>query len=101
MRTLLCLSFLVFALPACAADAEFTPLFDGKTLDGWKKTGNAKWSVEEGAIVGRGDAGHLFSPRGDYVNFEQRAKVVINDFGNSGFYFRTKFGDGFFVGYEA
>jgi len=84
-----------------SANAQFVKIFDGKTLDGWKKTGNAKWSVEEGAIVGRGDAGHLFSPRGDYVNFEQRAKVVINDFGNSGFYFRTKFGDGFPAGYEA
>ena len=90
------------AAAAAAKDAQgFARMFDGKTLDGWKKSGNAKWTVEDGAIVGRGDAGHLFSPRGDYVNFEQRARVVINDAGNSGFYFRTAFGDGFPAGYEA
>ncbi len=27
-------------------------LFDGKTLDGWKDTGPAKWSVQEGSIMG-------------------------------------------------
>ncbi len=86
---------------AANANAGFVRIFDGKTIDGWKAGGKAKWSVEDGAIVGRGDAGHLFSPRGDYVNVEQRAKVVINDAGNSGFYFRTQFSDGFPPGYEA
>jgi hypothetical protein len=76
-------------------------LFDGKTIDDWKKSGEAQWTVEEGVLVGRGKAGHLFSPRGDYKNLEQRALVMINDQGNSGFYFRTAFGDGFPDGYEA
>jgi glucose/arabinose dehydrogenase len=89
------------AAPAAKDAQGFVRIFDGKTLDGWKKSGNAKWTVEDGAIVGRGDAGHLFSPRNDYVNFEQRARVVINDAGNSGFYFRTAYGDGFPAGYEA
>src|SRR6185295_1924067 len=66
-----------------AGTSKWVRIFDGKTLDGWKQSGAAKWSVEEGEIVGRGDAGHLFSPRGDYKNFEQRARVVINDEGNS------------------
>jgi hypothetical protein len=46
----------LFALPAArsADDAQgFKPLFDGKTLDGWKQHGGkAKYSVEDGAIVG-------------------------------------------------
>jgi hypothetical protein len=46
----------LFALPAArsADDAQgFQPLFDGKTLDGWKQHGGkAKYSVEDGAIVG-------------------------------------------------
>jgi hypothetical protein len=44
-----------FAIPAFAADEEgFKPLFDGKSLDGWKQHGGvAKYSVENGEIVGR------------------------------------------------
>ena len=39
------------ALPAVADDAGFTPIFDGKSLEGWE--GKDFWSVEDGAIVGR------------------------------------------------
>lgn len=51
--------FALLALCPLAARADhhegegFTPLFDGKTLDGWeKKGGEASYAVEEGAIVG-------------------------------------------------
>jgi hypothetical protein len=46
---------LLFTLPAHSADEEgFKPLFDGKSLAGFKQHGGqAKYSVEEGAIVGR------------------------------------------------
>lgn len=38
---------------AYSADSGFVPLFDGKTLDGWKQhSGKAKYTVEDGAIVG-------------------------------------------------
>lgn len=41
-----------------ARDNGFTPLFDGKTLAGWttrggRYDGNAVWTVEDGALVGR------------------------------------------------
>jgi glucose/arabinose dehydrogenase len=103
--------------PAADSTAGSTPdpdhgkgwvkLFDGKSIDGcqrideWKRSGEAQWSVEDGILVGRGKTGHLFSPRGDYVNVEQRCSAMINGGGNSGFYFRTAFGDGFPSGYEA
>src|SRR5690349_12154204 len=58
--TRLIASFLVcFALSACsqvagAADEfnekEAKPLFDGKSLDGWKGETKNAWRVEEGAI---------------------------------------------------
>jgi len=36
-----------------AADVKFTPLFDGKTLDGWKQLGGkAKYEAKDAAIVG-------------------------------------------------
>jgi hypothetical protein len=45
---------LLAALPAAAQDDGFKPLFDGKSLNGWKQHGGrAKYSVEDGAIVGR------------------------------------------------
>jgi len=43
----------------------------------------------------------LFSERDDYVNMVYRVEAMINDHGNSGQYFRTKFEPGFPAGYEA
>jgi hypothetical protein len=95
----------VLALPVRAADdsTKFVPLFNGKDLTGWEvfPSGTGQWKVEDGAIVGSGPASHLFTKRDDYTDFHLRAEVMINDGGNSGMYFRTKFGPGFPKGYEA
>ncbi|MCY3001282.1 MAG: DUF1080 domain-containing protein [Planctomycetota bacterium] len=80
---------------------DWVKIFDGETLDGWQISNDGKWVVENGEIVGRGNASHLFSPRGDYKDFEVRAKLRINGGGNSGLYFRTKFGPNWPEGYEA
>lgn len=72
--------------------------FDGKLKDG---TTVHLWRVEDGQIIGGGPASHLFSERGDYVDFHYRVEAKINDKGNSGQYFRTEFGPGFPKGYEA
>ncbi|MEQ1892534.1 MAG: DUF1080 domain-containing protein, partial [Planctomycetota bacterium] len=77
------------------------PLFDGATLDGWKISDDGNWSVEDGVILGQGKTSHLFSPRGDYTNFEVRGRFKISDGGNSGFYFRTGYAAGWPPGYEA
>jgi hypothetical protein len=53
------------------------------------------WRVEDGILIGSGPSTHLFSDRGDYENFYFRVEVMINDHGNSGQYFRTKFGPAF------
>lgn len=59
------------------------------------------WEVKGGLLVGAGPASHLFSEKDDYTDFHYRVEVKINDKGNSGQYFRTKFGGGFPLGYEA
>jgi 3-keto-disaccharide hydrolase len=84
-------------------DQGFVQLFNGKDLTGWKThpKDKAKWEVKDGVLVGSGEAGHLFSERGDYENFVYRVEAKINDHGNSGQYFRTKFGPSFPSGYEA
>jgi hypothetical protein len=72
--------------------------YDAETKDG--KTVSL-WSVKDGMLVGAGPASHLFSEKDDYTDFHYRVEVKINDKGNSGQYFRTKFESGFPTGYEA
>ena len=59
------------------------------------------WAVKDGMLVGAGPASHLFSEKNDYTDFHYRVEAKINDKGNSGQYFRTKFEGGFPPGYEA
>ena len=54
-----------------------------------------------GILIGSGPSSHLFTEREDYSDFIFRVEAQINDNGNSGQYFRTKFGPGFPLGYEA
>lgn len=86
-----------------ADESKWVSLFDGKTLDGWKKVGNedSKWEVKDGAITGTGQPSMLVTTTGPYKNFRYRAEIKINDGGNSGLYFRTKPEPGFVDGYEA
>ncbi len=88
---------------ACAQEAEWISLFDGKTMEGWEKVGrdNSKWEVVDGAITGTGDVSMLVNTTGPYKNFKYRAECKINDKGNSGLYFHTTRKPGFMDGYEA
>jgi hypothetical protein len=75
------------------AAVGFTPLFDGKTLNGWKPLPGGKWEVKDGAILGtsaRSERRHglLMSDR-DYSDFEVRFQFRVVK-GNSGFYFRSE-----------
>jgi 3-keto-disaccharide hydrolase len=88
---------------AVAAEPEWTPLFNGQSLDGWEKVGrpDSVWEVKDGAINGSGAASMLVCTKGPYKNFRYRAEVKINDGGNSGLYFRTTAKPTFSDGYEA
>ncbi|QDV34524.1 3-keto-disaccharide hydrolase [Tautonia plasticadhaerens] len=101
---------LLLPVMACAAEPkpqseEWTSLFDGETLGGWEMIkldpqNDSTWAVEDGVLVGRGEASMLYSPEGDYKNFRFRAEISINDGGNSGMYFRSEKGPSFTGGYE-
>lgn len=84
------------------SESGWVSLFDGKSLDGWEKTGNAAsvWEVKDGALCGSGPASMLASTKGPYTNFRFRAEIKINDNGNSGMYFRCKPKPGFTDGVE-
>jgi hypothetical protein len=106
--SLICLIGLVLFVLSSVAIAggekeAWIELFNGKDLTGWKThpDDKAKWEVKDGAIVGTGPAGHLFSERGDYENFRYRVEAKIGDKANSGQYFRATFARAFPPGYEA
>ncbi len=107
----LCCILLLVPLACLSVFAEeepgFTPLFDGKTLDGWE--GNLDfWSVKDGAITGQTTAekptkGNTFIiwRKGEVSNFELRLQFKIAG-GNSGVQYRSQEVDKWVIkGYQA
>lgn len=89
-------SFLLLLLPlfTFAAEPGFKPLFDGKTLNGWK--GDSRlWKVVDGVIVGSTEGVSLtkntfliYEPA-KFSNFILRAEVKLRNH-NSGIQFRSE-----------
>ncbi len=87
-----------FALSiSCIAQSnEWTNLFDGKTLNGWKRlAGNAKYSVEDGMIVGTTvlNSGNTFlATEKEYGDFILELDIKIESLkGNSGVQTRSHY----------
>ncbi len=97
-KNALTITFLTFALVIClptsnlSADEGWVPLFDGKTLDGWKVNGGtASYKVEDGVIVGTTVAGspNTFLCKGDYKDFVLELDVKCDPKLNSGVQVRS------------
>jgi hypothetical protein len=97
-RTAVMLILLLAALPGRAqvqGDKEkaegFLPLFDGKSLDGWKVyDGKAEvWAAEDGLVVCKGQGGGWLGTTRDYDNFVLRLEYRLKPGGNSGIYIRA------------
>jgi serine/threonine protein kinase/CubicO group peptidase (beta-lactamase class C family) len=88
--------------PPVAADG-FVPLFNRKDLTGWKTHPKEPrdWHVKNGVLISGEKPSYLFSEGGDYENFRLRIEARINQKGNSGLFFRTRFEPGVPHGYEA
>lgn len=73
------------------------PLFDGRTLNGWKAGENpASFKVVDGQIVCDGPRAHLYytgDGEADFKNFELKVDVMSGPGANSGVYFHTAFQD--------
>ena len=93
-----CLAFAI-AAPVFGADKdEWTPLFDGKSLEGWKVNESPEtFSVKDGELVVKGNRAHLFyvGPvnKADFKNFELKAEILTKPGANSGVYIHTEFQD--------
>jgi hypothetical protein len=86
---------------------DFVPLFDGKTLDGWRSVnGTAKYHVEDGCIVGVCDPASKMNSflrtEKTYRDFILTAQVRFDVPGNSGIQFRSnqRNGNGRVYGYQ-
>ncbi len=78
----------VFISVPASAQSGWTELFDGKTLNGWNRIGEANWRVEDGIIVADGSkSGDLVTPD-HYADFELLAEIWVDEKANSGIFFR-------------
>lgn len=97
---------LATALPA--QKARWTPLFNGKTLAGWnQKNGEAKYSVENGEIVGTAVANtpnSFLCTNAEYGDFILELELKVDNGMNSGIQFRSLslpgFKEGWVHGYQ-
>ena len=86
---------LILAITACQNKVpvgEWQTIFDGETLDGWKKAGENPESitVEDGMIKCAGERSHLFY-NGDFKNFEFEAEIKAQEHSNSGVFIHTQY----------
>ncbi len=79
-----------------ASAPAWVELFDGSSLEGWvtrggRYDGDARWTVEEGAIVGRegpsGEGGLLYTAR-PYTSFELELETLVEYPFDSGVFLR-------------
>ena len=93
-------SIIAFALPSEdeqtnePTESGWIDLFDGKTLNGWVHlNGSHKYTVEDGAIVGRTVAGSRNSflcTKQEFGDFELEMEVMVDSVTNSGIQIRSK-----------
>ncbi len=83
--------------PAKEADTEkgFVSLFDGETMNGWKKAEENQdaWHVEDGKLFCDGERCHLFynGENAPFKNFHFKAEVMTTPNSNAGIYFHTQY----------
>jgi hypothetical protein len=93
----LLLSLLTHLAFSAVAAADWEPLFDGHTLNGWRASEHpSSVIVTNGTILCDGPRAHLFyigreGKPADFTNFEFRAEVMTQNGANSGIYFHTHF----------
>ena len=76
------------ALPVSArAQAGWTTLFDGTSLDGWRQLGDANWQLGDGAVSATSGSGFLVSEQ-SYGDFELTLDFWVDEPANSGVFLR-------------
>ena len=96
MRALsLCLALMIAGVAFADDNDGFKTIFDGKSLDGWKKSAENEKSIrlEDGAIVANGNRAHLFyvGDEKPFKDFHLALEVMTKPNANGGIYFHTKY----------
>ncbi len=86
------LFFMVACQPQNQPTGEWQTLFDGESLEGWKKSkeNSESISLENGAIKCSGSRAHLFY-EGSFKNFEFETEVKTAKHSNSGIFIHTQY----------
>ena len=107
MKQIVLLVLLCSSLGSISAkEAQWTNLFDGKTLNGWKVLGGkATFRVERGTIIGTTSKGGenyntFLCTEKEYGNFNLEFEFLCEEDLNSGVAFRSIFADGLVRGYQ-
>jgi len=74
---------------ARADDPGFQPLFDGRTLAGWRVVGQGAWLVRDGEIACPGTGGSWLRTERQYGSFRLRLEYRIPPGANSGIFVRV------------
>lgn len=77
----------VLPTAALAQDGEWTTLFNGTNLNGWRNVGNANWQLGDGAVTATSGSGFLVTPR-PYRDFELSLEFWADEPANSGIFVR-------------
>jgi len=91
MRTLV--AGVAVALAGCAgmqagSDGGWTTVYDGKSLAGWNRVGDANWRIEDGLIVADKGRGFIVLPQ-PYKDFQIRVEFWADHNTNSGVFIRS------------
>ena len=91
--TICCLAAVAMPLQILGAPDEWTPLFDGKSFDGWHQVGGKHtYEVVDGMIVGTSVAGEgnaFMTTDKTYQHFELKFEVKVDHRLNSGCQIRS------------
>ena len=79
------------ALPVGAqAQGGWTTLFDGTSLNGWNRVGDANWEIVEGAVQATKGSTSFLVTSGSYDNFQITLEFWASDDANSGVFIRCQ-----------
>ena len=85
---MLALGFAALAYsPQASSETGWVTLFDGKSLDGFNKLGDANWRIEDGMIVADKGNGFLIT-KNEYTDYEIKAEFWVEADSNSGIFIR-------------
>lgn len=72
-----------------AAAGNWTTLFDGTSLNGWNRIGDANWTLADGAVQADKGTGFLVTPA-SYGDFDLRIEFWVDADANSGIFLRCQ-----------